>query len=410
MDKEFIDNIKNRVIMQIDPGRDTDENEITDIINNVIIRMKNSRIININERTFLVKAILNDIKKLDILQELLEDDSITEIMVNGFNNIFYERHGRIYKWEKCFESKEKLSDIVQRIAAQSNKQINESSPICDIRLEGGQRANAVLHPVALDGPVLTIRKFYDTPISIDKLIEMNSITEEAAEFLKMLVVSKYNIFISGGTGSGKTTFLNALSNFIPKDERIITIEDSAELRLNGVANLVRLEAREANIEGKNEVTIRDLIKTSLRMRPDRIIVGEVRGSETIDMLQAMITGHDGSMSTGHSNGPEDMILRLETMVLMGLDMPVAAIRNQIASAIDIIVHLGRLRDKSRKVLSISEVVGLSEGKVHINNLFEFDEEGEDENGKVMGSLKPTQNTLFRVGKQKAAGFYNKVHR
>lgn len=410
MDKEFIDNIKNRVIMQIDPGRDTDENEITDIINNVIIRMKNSRIININERTFLVKAILNDIKKLDILQELLEDDSITEIMVNGFNNIFYERHGRIYKWEKCFESKEKLSDIVQRIAAQSNKQINESSPICDIRLEGGQRANAVLHPVALDGPVLTIRKFYDTPISIDKLIEMNSITEEAAEFLKMLVVSKYNIFISGGTGSGKTTFLNALSNFIPKDERIITIEDSAELRLNGVANLVRLEAREANIEGKNAVTIRDLIKTSLRMRPDRIIVGEVRGSETIDMLQAMITGHDGSMSTGHSNGPEDMILRLETMVLMGLDMPVAAIRNQIASAIDIIVHLGRLRDKSRKVLSISEVVGLSEGKVHINNLFEFDEEGEDENGKVMGSLKPTQNTLFRVGKQKAAGFYNKVHR
>lgn len=410
MDKEFIDNIKNRVIMQIDPGRDTDENEITDIINNVIIRMKNSRIININERTFLVKAILNDIKKLDILQELLEDDSITEIMVNGFNNIFYERHGRIYKWEKSFESKEKLSDIVQRIAAQSNKQINESSPICDIRLEGGQRANAVLYPVALDGPVLTIRKFYDTPISIDKLIEMNSITEEAAEFLKMLVVSKYNIFISGGTGSGKTTFLNALSNFIPKDERIITIEDSAELRLHGVANLVRLEAREANIEGKNAVTIRDLIKTSLRMRPDRIIVGEVRGSESIDMLQAMITGHDGSMSTGHSNGPEDMILRLETMVLMGLDMPVAAIRNQIASAIDIIVHLGRLRDKSRKVLSISEVVGLRDGKVQINNLYEFIEEGEDENGKVMGSLKPTTHTLFRVGKQKSAGFYNKVHR
>lgn len=408
MDKELINGIKNQVMCQIDPGRDTDESELTDIIDNIIIAKKNSIGINISERILLTKLILNDIKRLDILQELLEDDSITEIMVNGYDNIFYECQGKILKWEKSFESREKLYDIIQRIAAQSNKQINESSPICDIRLEGGQRANVVLTPVALDGPVLTIRKFYDTPISISKLIELNSITEEAAEFLRMLVVSKYNIFISGGTGSGKTTFLNALSNFIPKDERIITIEDSAELRLAGVENLVRLEARDANIEGRNEVSIRNLIKASLRMRPDRIVVGEVRGSETIDMLQAMITGHDGSMSTGHSNGPEDMILRLETMVLMGIDMPITAIRSQISSAIDIIVHLGRLRDKTRKVLSISEVLGLKDGRVEINNLYEFVEEGEDENGKVIGSLKPTRYTLFKTAKQKTAG-YNKVH-
>ena len=341
--------------------------------------------------------LMNDIKKLGILQELLEDDTITEVMVNGYNNIFYERSGHIFKWDRQFESREKLCDVVQRIAAKSNKIINESIPIADTRLDDGSRVNIVLNPVAIDGPVVTIRKFYNTPLSMDRMIEINSITKEAADFLKNLVENKYNIFISGGTGSGKTTFLNALSNYIPSDERIITIEDSAELQLSETDNLVRLEVRNANIEGNNEITVRELIKASLRMRPDRIIVGEVRGEETIDMLQAMNTGHCGSMSTGHGNGPEDMMVRLETMVLLGMDIPLKAARNQIASAIDIIVHLGRLRDKSRRVLSISQVGKKVSDNIVLTPIYEFLEEGEDEKGKIKGSLKRTDRKFIKKG-------------
>lgn len=406
MNKEIIEQVKNEVIMRTDPGQDTDENQLLDIIENVIIERKSQCILSVKERIQLNQILLNSIKKLDVLQELLEDDRITEIMVNGFNNIFYEEDGFLKKWDKVFENKERLSDVVQKIAGQSNKIINESTPIGDTRLPDGSRVNIVLNPIAIDGPVITIRKFYNNPITIKKMIEYGAITKEAADFLESLVRAKYNIFISGGTGSGKTTFLNMLSNYIPKDERIITIEDSAELKLVGVHNLVRLEARNSNVEGKNGVSIRELIRSSLRMRPDRIIVGEVRGEEAVDMLQAMNTGHDGSMSTGHGNGPEDMLLRLETMVLMGMDMPISAVRGQIASAIDIIVHLGRLRDKSRRVLSICEVCNIENDKIVVNKLFEFVEEGESIDGKVIGSLKKTKNIFFNTEKQKAAGIYS----
>ena len=351
----------------------------------------------------LEESVFNAIRRLDVLQELLEDDTITEIMINGKDDIFLERNGHITKWDKSFENEERLEDIAQKIASLSNKIVNISSPIADTRLEDGSRVSIVLPPVALNGPVITIRKFYKDALTMEKLIETGSLTQEAADFLKMAVKSKYNIFISGGTGSGKTTFLNALSEFIDNDERVITIEDAAELQINHVKNLVRLEARDANIEGKNEVTIRNLIRASLRMRPDRIIVGEVRGKETLDMVQAMSTGHDGSLSTGHGNSPKDMMTRLETMILMGIDMPVAAIRQQLTSAIDIIIHLGRLRDKTRRVLQIAEVVGVSRGEVKFNKLFEFAENAES-NGRVLGELKATGNKLVNTQKMYFAGY------
>lgn len=359
--------------------------------------------ISIRQKEELEESVFNAIRRLDVLQELLEDDTITEIMINGKDDIFLERNGHITKWDKSFENEERLEDIAQKIASLSNKIVNISSPIADTRLEDGSRVSIVLPPVALNGPVITIRKFYKDALTMEKLIETGSLTQEAADFLKMAVKSKYNIFISGGTGSGKTTFLNALSEFIDNDERVITIEDAAELQINHVKNLVRLEAREANIEGKNEVTIRDLIRASLRMRPDRIIVGEVRGKETLDMVQAMSTGHDGSLSTGHGNGPKDMMTRLETMILMGIDMPVAAIRQQLTSAIDIIIHLGRLRDKTRRVLQIAEVVGVSRGEVKFNKLFEFAENAES-NGRVLGELKATGNKLVNTQKMYFAGY------
>lgn len=353
--------------------------------------------ISIRQKEELEESVFNAIRRLDVLQELLEDDTITEIMINGKDDIFLERNGHITKWDKSFENEERLEDIAQKIASLSNKIVNISSPIADTRLEDGSRVSIVLPPVALNGPVITIRKFYKDALTMEKLIETGSLTQEAADFLKMAVKSKYNIFISGGTGSGKTTFLNALSEFIDNDERVITIEDAAELQINHVKNLVRLEARDANIEGKNEVTIRNLIRASLRMRPDRIIVGEVRGKETLDMVQAMSTGHDGSLSTGHGNSPKDMMTRLETMILMGIDMPVAAIRQQLTSAIDIIIHLGRLRDKTRRVLQIAEVVGVSRGEVKFNKLFEFAENAES-NGRVLGELKATGNKLVNTQK------------
>lgn len=359
--------------------------------------------ISIRQKEELEEFVFNAIRRLDVLQELLEDDTITEIMINGKDDIFLERNGHITKWDKSFENEERLEDIAQKIASLSNKIVNISSPIADTRLEDGSRVSIVLPPVALNGPVITIRKFYKDALTMEKLIETGSLTQEAADFLKMAVKSKYNIFISGGTGSGKTTFLNALSEFIDNDERVITIEDAAELQINHVKNLVRLEARDANIEGKNEVTIRNLIRASLRMRPDRIIVGEVRGKETLDMVQAMSTGHDGSLSTGHGNSPKDMMTRLETMILMGIDMPVAAIRQQLTSAIDIIIHLGRLRDKTRRVLQIAEVVGVSRGEVKFNKLFEFAENAES-NGRVLGELKATGNKLVNTQKMYFAGY------
>lgn len=399
--KEIFDEIQSVVRERTDMTRDMSEEETERIIDEVILELSARHHMTLLEKERYATEIFNSIKKLDILQELIEDDSITEIMINGPGNIFYEKAGRIYQWEKKFMNENRLYDIAQQIAARSNRIVNESIPILDTRLSNGSRVNIVLPPVALDGPVITIRKFYKSPITIQKLIQLNSITTEAAEFLEKAVKARYNIFISGGTGSGKTTFLNALSNYIPADERVITIEDSAELQIQSVKNLVRLETRNANVEGENAISIRDLIKSSLRMRPDRIVVGEVRGAEAIDMITAMLTGHDGSLSTGHSNSPKDMLTRIETMIMMGMDIPLAAIKNQIASAIDIIVHLGRLRDKSRKILYIEEVEGIVNGEIKLNPLFEFSATGERE-GKIVGKLTK-QNELIHDEKMKGAG-------
>ena len=390
--------IRHKVYQNLDVGHDITDDELYQVIDRCIYEESREKIISIRQKEELRSRLYNSIKKLDILQELLDDDEITEIMVNGTECIFYEKQGRIKKWDRQFESEEKLADVAQRIAAMSNKIINESSPIVDTRLPDGSRVNMVLPPIAIDGPIITIRKFYRTPMDIKRMIQAGSITVEAADFLKLLVKAKYNIFVSGGTGSGKTTFLNALSNYIPKDERILTIEDSAELQISGVDNLVRLEVRRANMEGDNEVTIRDLIKSSLRMRPDRVIVGEVRGEEALDMLQAMGTGHDGSLSTGHANSPGDMLVRLRTMVLMGMNMPVEAIDRQISSAIDIIVHLKRMRDKTRKVVEISEVCDYGEKGFELIPLFRFVEEGEDESGRIIGELKKTEYKLQNQSK------------
>lgn len=395
--------IQDLVIKKIDVSKELKDEEILEVIDDILLEKSKECYISMQDKRRLRKEVFNSIRRLDILQELVEDPTITEIMINGAKNIFIEQNGVIRPWNKQFESEKKLEDVVQQIVSKSNRMINEASPIVDARLPDGSRVNIVLPPVALDGPIVTIRKFPNNPITMSKLIEIGSITEEVASFLEKLVVAGYNIFISGGTGSGKTTFLNVLSNFIPKDERVITIEDSAELQIKSVPNLVKLEARNANVEGKNAVTIRDLIKSSLRMRPDRIVVGEVRDAAAIDMLQAMNTGHDGSMSTGHANSTVDMLNRLETLVLMGTDIPLIAVRKQIASAIDIIVHLGRLRDKTRKVLEVSEVLDCTDGEIEINKLYVFKELGEDGNGKVLGELQKTNNELINLLKLSRAG-------
>lgn len=359
--------------------------------------------INSTEIKYLVERIFNAFRGYDVLQPLIDDKTITEIMINNHKEVFIEKNGVTSQVNIQFESEQKLEDIIQAIVSRVDRVVNESSPIVDARLQDGSRVNVVLPPIALKGPVMTIRKFPDKPLMIEDLIKFDSLTQEAADFLHKLVVSKYNIFIGGGTGSGKTTFLNVLSNFIPMDERIITIEDSAELQIKSVPNLVSLETRNANTEGKGEISIRDLIRSSLRMRPDRIIVGEVRGAEALDMLQAMNTGHDGSLSTGHANSVKDMLSRLETMVLNGANLPVEVIRKQIGSAIDIMIHLMRLRDNSRKVVAISEITGVEGGEVILNPLYEFVEDYEDENGKVVGSLKATGNTLMNKSKAQLAG-------
>ena len=395
--------LKQQVLNHIDLTKEVSDDEIKDIIDQVIIDNSRQNYISLKQREMLSKDLFNTIRRLDVLQTLIEDSSVTEIMVNGPNNIFIEKRGKIIKWDKYFESKQKLEDVIQQIVSKVNRVVNEASPIVDARLEDGSRINVVLPPIALNGPILTIRKFPDKPITIEQLIGWGSITEEVAQLLEKMVRAKYNIFVSGGTGSGKTTFLNALSNFIPKDERIITIEDSAELQIKSVDNLVSLETRNANVEGNNAVTIRDLIKSSLRMRPDRIIVGEVRSAEALDMLQAMNTGHDGSLSTGHANSTKDMLSRLETMVLVGANMPLDAIRQQISSAIDIIIHLGRLRDKSRKVLEISEVLEYRDNEIAINPLYQFVETGETEEGKIIGKLEKTKEKISNTLKFEMAG-------
>ena len=391
-----------RILEELDLTREVEDEELTKIIHQVLKEAGEREYISLSEKTALGKELFNAFRKLDLLQEFLEDDNITEIMINGTQNIFYEKEGKLYQSEKRFLSKEKLEDVIQQIVAGSNRLVNEASPIVDARLADGSRVNVILAPIALNGPVVTIRKFPKEAVTMRQLVTWNSISKEVAKILAVFVAAGYNIFISGGTGSGKTTFLNALSQFIPKDERIITIEDNAELRILDVANLVSLEARNANAEGSGEVTIRDLIKSALRMRPTRIIVGEVRSAEAIDMLQALNTGHDGSLSTGHANSPTDMLSRLETMVLMGMEIPLPAIRKQIASGIDLIVHLGRLRDKSRKVLEVTEIIDYRDGEILLQPIYSFEETGE-KNGKIQGVWKKVHR-LTHTGKLVATGY------
>ncbi len=378
-----------------------EDSEIQELIDGMIVQMGRKYALSLKERQELGRSVFCSIRKMDVLQELIDCDEVTEIMVNGTGNIFVEKAGSIFQWDKRFETQEKLEDVIQQIVAKCNRVVNEASPIADARLENGARVNIVLAPVALNGPVITIRRFPKHPITMEDLLRYGSISQQAAEELERLVAAGYNIFISGGTGSGKTTFLNALSQFIPDTERIITIEDSAELQLQGISNLVRLETRNANMDGTKPITIRDLIKSALRMRPDRIVVGEVRGGEAIDMLQALNTGHDGSLSTGHANSSEDMLARLETMVLMGMELPLSAIRRQIASGVDIIVHLGRLRDKSRRVLEIVEILGYENDEIVTAPLYQFRESGEKD-GNVVGELVKI-NTLTHTGKLTASG-------
>ncbi len=397
---ELKQEIKSRLLEKLDHSMEMEDEAVQELVENEVWLMGKETYIPLAEKKRLCREIYYAIRKYDVLQELLEDETVTEIMVNGPDHIFIEKEGRLQQWQTAFESEDKLLDVIQQIVAKANRVVNESSPIVDARLFGS-RVHVVLPPVALNGPILTIRRFGKTPLLIPELLRIGSVSQEICTFLEKLVIAGYNIFISGGTGSGKTTFLNALSSFIPRTERIITIEDSAELQIQGNDNLVRLETRNANVEGCKPVTIRDLIRASLRMRPDRIIVGEVRGAEAIDMLQALNTGHDGSLSTGHANSAADMIARLETMVLMGMELPLAAIRRQIAGGVDLIVHLGRLRDKSRRVLSVSEVVGYEQGEVLLSVIYEFQETGE-RNGKVQGMWKKT-GSLVHTEKLQQAG-------
>ena len=392
-----------QVMLRMDMTKETGEEDLQEIIRRVLEEEEKKEYLPLSEKIRLSRELFNAFRRLDILQDLIEDDEITEIMVNGTEKIFYEKGGQIFQSNRHFFSEERLCDVIQQIVGEANRYVNETSPIVDARLQDGSRVNVVLKPVAVNGPIMTIRKFPAEAVTMKQLIRMGSLTQEAARLITRLVSAKYNIFVSGGTGAGKTTFLNAMSDYIPKEERIITIEDNAELQIQGVKNLVRLEARGENLEGEGAVTIRDLIKSALRMRPDRIIVGEVRGEETVDMISsAMLNGHSGSMSTGHANSPSDMLHRLETMMMMGIDLPLEAIQRQIASALDIIIHLGRLRDKSRKVLQIEEVLGYSEGRIRTKTLYELREEGRN-NEKVKGCLVKVSELTDRE-KLMAAGY------
>ena len=407
-EQHFIDELKQFVTENFPLSRMSNE-ELEENIEALVSERLGVQYCSIEQRVSNVQQIYSSIRGFGLLDTILTDDTITEVMINGPDHIFIEQKGHLFRLDKHFESERRLEDIIQRIVGLAGREVNQANPICDTRLSDGSRVNVVLPPIALCGPTLTIRKFSKTPMTIEKLIEYESLTQDIADKLELLVKAKYNIFISGGTGSGKTTFLNALSNYIPKDERVITIEDSAELQIAGIDNLVSLETRNANVAGAGEITIRDLIKSSLRMRPERIIVGEVRGGEALDMLQAMNTGHDGSLSTGHANSTEDMLSRLETMVLQGAaGLPLDAIRQQIASAVDIIIHLSRLRDKSRKTVEITEVLGLEDGRIKLNPLYVFEEDENSTLEKVSASLKRTNNRLVNDYKLKLSGLYTEI--
>lgn len=407
-EQQLVAEIKKYVTENLPLSKMSDE-ELEEEVEQIVAQRIGGRYCSIEQRLSMIQQVYSSIRGFGLLDSIISDDTITEVMINGPKDIFIEQNGRLFKLDKQFESQRRLEDVIQRIVGQAGREVNQANPICDTRLPDGSRVNVVLPPIALCGPTLTIRKFSKTPMTIEKLISYGSITQEIADKLELLVKAKYNIFIAGGTGSGKTTFLNALSNYIPKDERVITIEDSAELQITGVENLVSLETRNANASGAGEITIRDLIKSSLRMRPERIVVGEVRGGEALDMLQAMNTGHDGSLSTGHANSTEDMLSRLETMVLQGAaGLPLAAIRQQIASAVDIIIHLSRLRDKTRKTMEICEVVGYEPGndggRIILNPLYVFVEDENSTLTKVSGSLQRTENPMKNDYKLRLAGY------
>ena len=388
--------IRCSIMSKIDFSREVEDSEVLDLIDRHLTQSGKESILllTLEERKRLRQDLFHSIRRMDVLQDLLEDPEVTEIMVNGPDNIFIEKAGRLFRYPGNFSSAQKLDDVIQQIVGASNRVVNTSSPIVDCRLSNGDRVNVVLNPIAVNGPILTIRRFPQNPITIDDLLKFGSIPEDIAGFLGKCVRAGLNIFISGGTGSGKTTFLNVLSDCIDPGERVITIEDNAELQIRHVPNLVQMEARNANVEGCRPISIRELIKASLRMRPDRIVVGEVRGPEAIDMIQAMNTGHDGSMSTGHANSARDMLSRLETMILMGMDLPVPAIRGQLAAGIDLIVHLGRLRDRSRKLLEVAEVLGIEDGQIRLSTLYRFAETGE-ENGKIVGIWEKEGEILHR---------------
>jgi pilus assembly protein CpaF len=402
MNEELFITLRSEIRFSLDMTASLDDEALLTHIENTVLADDRLKNITSTKKWQWVRRLYDSFRGLDILQPLVDDPTITEIMINSYDEIFVEQRGHVTQMPLKFESQERLEDIIQSIVAKVNRVVNESSPIVDARLKNGSRVNIVLPPVALKGPTMTIRKFPENPVTLEQLITWESLTQEAAQFLKTLVKCKYNIFVSGGTGSGKTTFLNALSQYIPADERVITIEDSAELQIKTVPNLVSMETRNANTEGKGEITIRELIRSSLRMRPNRIIVGEVRGVEALDMLAAMNTGHDGSFSSGHSNSTKDMISRLETMVLSGADLPLHVVRQQITSAVDIIVHLSRLRDRTRRVVEIVEMDKLHEGEVIINPLYLFQEEGEQD-GKIQGKLLATGNLLIHQNKLRMAG-------
>jgi len=402
-EEEFVNQLKRYITETVSLSKVSDE-ELEAKIETLFLQKLDGEYCSMEQRVSIVEQVYSSIRGFGLLDTIIKDDNITEVMINGPADIFIEKKGRLMKLDKQFESERKLEDVIQRIVGLAGREVNQSNPICDTRLPDGSRVNVVLPPIALCGPTVTIRKFSKEPMTIAKLIQYGSLTQEIADKLEMLVKAKYNIFVCGGTGSGKTTFLNALSNYIPHDERVITIEDSAELQIVGVDNLVRLETRNANTSGAGEITIRDLIKSSLRMRPERIVVGEVRGGEALDMLQAMNTGHDGSLSTGHANSTHDMLSRLETMVLQGAPgLPLEAIRQQIASAVDIIVHLSRLRDKSRKTMEITEVLGYENGEIILNPLYVFEEDENSTLEKVSGSLNRTKNEMKNVFKLRLSG-------
>ena len=407
-EQQFVADIKKYIAENLPLSKMSDE-ELEEKVEEVVLARIGNQYCSIEQRVSIVQQVYSSIRGFGLLDSIINDDTITEVMINGPENVFIEQNGRLFKLDKQFECQRRLEDIIQRIVGLAGREVNQANPICDTRLPDGSRVNVVLPPIALCGPTLTIRKFSKTPMTVEKLIQYGSITQEIADKLELLVKAKYNIFICGGTGSGKTTFLNAVSNYIPRDERVITIEDSAELQITGVDNLVSLETRNANASGAGQITIRDLIKSSLRMRPERIVVGEVRGGEALDMLQAMNTGHDGSLSTGHANSTQDMLSRLETMVLQGAEgLPLEAIRQQIASAVDIIIHLSRLRDKSRKTMEITEIVGYENGQIILNPLYVFEEDENSTLEKVSGSLKRTKNPMKNDFKLRLAGIKTEI--